>query len=340
MSPLPTRFGEAPFIITFTLLFTCEAVASEVSSEPAKKAYLKADAGAVLFDLPKYEDGWGVVGLAPVSGPFFSKSGNQVGVIGGLTGGLVTDYSPSFLDGFVFFEASGSYGRSKRDYSSTLGSDSAGNNIRFGLFNGSNGFNSSNAAPVTYRLNSDIEYSNFVFSTGIEAEKGAWKVRYQFGPQWIILNQTFELRGNLVATPSTFYNRDESLNTNYYGGQAGISLSRAVYEHLFLNLEADISLLKMETRYSGTDARTGGGGSSLALNLDKIAYSPHATVGIRYQIRSNVELGLNVNYNYLSKAPKIVHATGSTAFGNFVPASLTTQSASIWGATAGLNIFF
>ena len=165
--------------------FASQAMAVNDSKEAAQGGYFNVAAGTVRFDLPGYKDGFGVVGLAPVSGPFLTKGENQSGESLSLTGGIVTNYPIDVVDGLLFFEGSAFYSQSNESYSSQLGADSDGNNIRFALFNGSNGYNTTAATPANYRLKSELDYFDGQLAIGVQTKIAEWDTRYQVGPHII-----------------------------------------------------------------------------------------------------------------------------------------------------------
>lgn len=322
---LMTRKTFANYIFTVSLVATAGINTAQAADPINNKSYFNTELGAVFFNIPEYKDGFGVVGLAPVSGPFFTKAGDQVGASIKLTAGTLTDLRVESVDGLVFFEASGFYSKSDENFNSTLGSDSAGNNIRFALFNGANGYNSSNANPLNYELKSEIDYYGATASVGVEVKKLDWTFRTQIGPQFRRLNQDYTLRGTNPTNSTSFYNRDESLKTNYLGGRLAVSTSKDLSEKLSFSSVIGFSLLNMRADYKGIDDRAFVGGSSLKQNLHKTTYGADLTVGAKYNFTPAIEFGVNLSVDYLNKVPEIVHATGARANATFVPGYLDTS---------------
>ena len=63
----------------------------------------------------------------------------------------------------------------------------------------------------------------------------------------------------------------------------------------------------------------------MSLQRAQRAFSVDLTVGASYVFASATEIGIKIATSYLDKVPEIVHPTGSTGAGNFVPASLKTD---------------
>jgi hypothetical protein len=245
--------------LSLCLLLSCivsPVHADEQTAIGLPGGYVEVDLSLVKFDLPGYKDGFGVVGLAPVSGPFFSKSEHQDGKAITLTGGAITDYAIEAVDGLLFFEVSGFYSQSDESSSELLGSDGDGNRIRFGLFNGSNGYNSNSASPLHYRLKSDLEYFGANLAVGIANQAFGWNMRYQVGPQFLWLNQDYKLYGSSPTDASSFYNRDETLDSKYFGLRMGVTAEHAISEKLNFEAEIGLAALSMDTDYDGRDDRS------------------------------------------------------------------------------------
>jgi hypothetical protein len=313
-----------PFSLLLSSLSSL-ALAANVAEDAAQGGYFKVDLGAVRFDLPGYKDGFGVVNLAPVSGPFLTKGENQNGEALTLTGGVVTQYPIDLVDGLLFFEGSAFYSQSDESYSTQLGSDSAGNAIRFGLFNGSNGYNSDSSRPLNYRLKSELEYLGGHLAVGVQHQAAGWNMRYQVGPQFLSLNQDYKLYGSNPSFATSFYNRHETLDTDYVGLRFAVSGDHALSEKLHVEIGLGLSALAMDADYDGTDDREFGGGSSLSRSLHETTYGADLKLALRYAFTPTLEVGLNLGLNYLDKVPEIVHATGATGNATFVPARLDTS---------------
>lgn len=304
--------------------FASQAQAMTDIEDGGQGGYFKVDVGAVRFDLPGYKDGFGVVGLAPVSGPYLTKGENQSGEALTLTGGVVTQYPIDLVDGLLFIDGSAFYSQSDESFSTLLGSDGAGNNIRFALLNGSNGFNSSSAFPLHYRLKSELEYFGGTLAIGIQNQANGWTMRYQVGPQILRLKQDFKLFGTNTTNSSNVYNRHETLDTDYLGLRLALSGSRAVTEKLHFSTTIGVAALAMDSHYQAADERTGGGDSSLSRSLDTSTYGADLKLALRYALTPQFTVGVSYGLNYLDKVPEIVHATGATGNGTFVPARLDT----------------
>lgn len=304
--------------------FASQAMAVNGTDETAQGGYFNVAAGTVRFDLPGYKDGFGVVGLAPVSGPLLTKAENQSGESLTLTGGMVTQYPIDFVDGFLFFEGSAFYSQSDESYSSQLGSDSNGNNIRFALFNGSNGYNTTAATPANYRLKSELDYFGGHLAIGVQTTIAEWDTRYQVGPQIIKLKQDFTLLGNNPNFVGSFYNRKETLDTDYLGLRFAVSGARALTEKLRVEAGIGISLLSMDTDYDGADEPGFGGGSSLSRSLNESTYAADLKLALHYAFTPQSTVGISYGLNYLDMVPEIIHATGATSNGTFVPTRLGT----------------
>jgi hypothetical protein len=301
------------------------AQADNSNEKVLPEAYFKAELSAIQFDLPAYKDGFGVVDLAPVSGAYFSKGEKQDGEAITLTGGAITDYAINAVDGLLFFEGSSFYSQSDESYSELLGSDGAGNRIRFALFDGSDGYNSSSANPLHYQLKSDLEYFGANLAVGIANQAFGWNMRYQVGPQFLWLNQDYKLYGSSPTDASSRYNRHETLDTNYFGLRMGITAEHAISEKMNFEGGLGLAALRMNTDYNASDARLAGGGSSLSRSLNEDTYGADLKLALRYAFTPSVELGLNFGLSYLDKTPEIIHATGATGNGSFVPARLDTD---------------
>ena len=66
-----TRKTFANYIFTVSLVATAGINTAQAADPINNKSYFNTELGAVFFNIPEYKDGFGVVGLAPVSGPFF-----------------------------------------------------------------------------------------------------------------------------------------------------------------------------------------------------------------------------------------------------------------------------
>jgi hypothetical protein len=307
-------------LVSVLLLFASPAHA-------AGGGYFNAEIGAVFYDLPDYKDGFGVVSLAPVSGPYLVDGGKQTGAALTLGGGFVTNRTVRFMNGTLFFDVSANYGSSEEKSNTTLGSDPSSNTIRFGLFNGSNGYNSSDAFPLNYLLISDIVMYSINPSIGVESRRGAWIIRTQAGPYLVRLNQNYVLRGTNPSSSTSFYNRDEALDTKYNGIRVALSGSKkSAGSKMTINAAVGLSVFSMKANYHGFDDREGGGGSSLTRSISKTAVGVDAKLGFVYPFWRGWQIGASLSVNYLNKIPAIVHATGATGNGSFVPASLKTES--------------
>lgn len=317
-------FGFNPNCLILLATLAGPVLSAGMTEETVQGGYLKVDLSAATFDLPGYKDGFGVVNLAPVSGPFLSKAEDQSGEALSMTAGWITDYPIEQVDGLLFFEGSAFYSRSDESYSTLLGSDSAGNNIRLALFNGSNGFNSNAFNPLSYMLKSELNYFGGNLAVGIQNQAFGWKMRYQLGPQLLRLNQDYKLFGTNPTFSDSTYNRHETLDTDYLGLRLGMSGTRMLGEKLLIEAGVGVAALKMDSDYQGTDVRSTGGGSSLSRGLDERTYGVDLKLALRYALTPSFSIGLNYGLSYLDKVPEIVHATGATGNGTFVPARLET----------------
>lgn len=332
MSAKPRTTYTLPFLFLFLIISSAAPKAENAMDD----AYFSAELGAVFFDLPEYQDGYGVVGLEPVSGPYFAEADDHNGSSLKLTGGIVTDKHINWLNSSVFLEASGFYSKSNENANATLGSDPDGNNIRFALFDGSNGFNSSDGFPLSYKLRSEVDYYGARLDLGLESKLDSWTVRTQIGPQLLRLKQDFSLRGVANNTPTSTYNRDETLDSRYRGIRFAISADKQFTNQFSVETELGISPLALRTRYKGQDEHYSEGKSELRRSLHKGTYSADLKLAARYQVTSAVALGINIATTYINDVPEIKHATGATSNNTFVPGSLDTDTMLV--TTVGLEL--
>ncbi len=314
------------YALPFLFLFLIISSATLKAENAADNAYFSAELGAVFFDLPEYQDGYGVVGLEPVSGPYFAEADDHNGSSLTLTGGILTDKHIDWLNSTVFLEASGFYSKSNENANATLGSDPDGNNIRFALFDGSNGFNSSDGGPLNYKLRSEIDYYGVRLDLGLESELGSWTIRTQVGPQLLRLKQDYTLYGVSINDPNSTYNRYESLDSRYRGIRFAVSADKHFTNQFSVETELGISALALRTRYKGQDEHYSDGQSQQNHSLHKGTYSADLKLAARYQVTPAVAFGLNIATTYINDVPEIKHATGATSNNTFVPSSLDTDT--------------
>lgn len=316
-------------IYILAALATCflsgSVIANETKSALNEKVYVDISVGITRFDLPGYQDGFGVVGLSPVSGPFFDKAEQQNGQSIALVTGILTDYRIDALDSNVFFEGSVFYSHDNKQFESTLGPDGDGNSIRFALFNGANGYNSSNADPLNYKLRATLDYYDVNINIGVETKKSGWTIKTSVGPQFLKLNQEYRLQGTNLVNSASFYNREESLDALYRGIRLALSTSKDLSTKWSVDGGVGLSALAMRSRFRGVDEHYTTSGSSLSYQLNDSTYGIDLTIGARYRFTPSTSLGVNFGASYLDKVPKIVHPTGSTSFATFVPGFLDTD---------------
>lgn len=217
----------------------------------------------------------------------------------------------------------------------------AGAGQRYGwvVLDNSNGFGTANTD--TLRTDIDRDFKFFGVNLVAGAPVGTFNdfsLKALVGPSYKRLNEKTRAFGGMVNAAGTLVSSTtlyETINTDYTGASLGLAAKGRIAPSWTLGLEGLLSLYKAKAHYRGSYSDSAGRSAVSQLNRKFKAQGANLAVDLRYQIASNISVGMSVKGEYLSEMPQMNYGSVPTDTASGV---LRIEGGRLLGGTGNIKL--